>query len=151
MSCWDREINVVGNPTFSQGFTAVLDIAFAYAGNQAFVTVIAEMKDASRDFMPSMYILQIFAIPMYAIVGAVIYASAGQYTTSPALGVAPVIPSRVAYGILLPTILRTSLVFGHTSIRYIFVEVLRLMKVEHENDRNTKRTWGIWIGIGTAF
>ncbi|KAH8725335.1 amino acid transporter [Phaeosphaeriaceae sp. PMI808] len=148
---WDKEINVVGNPTFAQGFTAILNIAFAYAGNQAFVTVMAEMRDASKDFMPSMYILQIFAIPMYTIVGAVIYALAGQYTTSPALGAAPVIPSKVAYGILLPTLLGTSLVFGHTSIKFIFVEVLRMMKIKHEYDRNTKRTWGIWIGIGTIF
>jgi amino acid transporter len=148
---WDREINVIGNPTFAQGFTAVLNIAFAYAGNQAFVTVMAEMRDASRDFMPSMYILQLFAIPMYTIVGAVIYALAGQYTTSPALGAAAVIPSKVAYGILLPTLLGTSLVFGHTSIKFIFVEVLRLLNIEHEYDRNTKRTWSIWIGIGTCF
>jgi len=148
---WDREINIVGNPSFAEGFTAVLNIAFAYAGNQAFVTVMAEMKDASRDFMPSMYILQAFAIPMYTIVGAVIYGLAGQFTTSPSLGSAPIIPSKVAYGILLPTLLGTSLVFGHTSIKYIFVEVLRMLKIEHEYDRNTKRTWAIWVGIGTVF
>ncbi|KAH3908963.1 hypothetical protein HBH56_166120 [Parastagonospora nodorum] len=148
---WTREINVVGDPTFAQGFSAVLNIAFAYAGNQAFITVMAEMKDASADFMPSMYILQIFAIPMYTIVGAVIYALAGQFTTSPALGSAPVIPSKVAYGILFPTLLGTSLVFGHTSIKFIFVEVLRMLNIEQEYDRNTKRTWAIWVGIGTTF
>ncbi|KAH7399682.1 transmembrane amino acid transporter protein-domain-containing protein [Pyrenochaeta sp. MPI-SDFR-AT-0127] len=148
---WDKEISLVGNPSFAQGFTSVLNIAFAYAGNQAFVTVMAEMRDASRDFMPSMYILQIFAIPMYTIVGAVIYSLAGQYTTSPALGAAPLIPAKVAYGILLPTLLGTSLVFGHTSIKFIFVECLRLMKAEHEYDRNTKRTWILWLGIGTSF
>lgn len=62
---WDWQINIVGNPTFAQGFTAVLNIAFAYAGNQAFVTVMAEMRDDSKDFVPSIYILQIFAITMY--------------------------------------------------------------------------------------
>jgi hypothetical protein len=148
---WDREIVLWGSPTFAQGFTAVLNIAFAYAGNQAFVTVMAEMRDASRDFMPSMYILQIFAIPMYSIVGAVIYGLAGQYVDSPALGTAPPVPAKIAYGILLPTLLGTSLVFGHTSIKYIFAEVLRLMKAEHEYDKNTKRTWIIWISIGTVF
>lgn len=74
---WDKEIVLVGNPTFAQGFTSVLNIAFAYAGNQAFITVMAEMRDASRNFMPSMYILQIFAIPMYTVVGAVLYSLAG--------------------------------------------------------------------------
>lgn len=38
---WDREIVVVGYPTFAQGFTSVLNIAFAYAGNQ----VSEEMKE----------------------------------------------------------------------------------------------------------
>lgn len=112
---------------------------------------MAEMRDASKDFMPSMYILQLFAIPMYTIVGAVIYALAGQFTTSPALGSAAVVPSKVAYGILLPTLLGTSLVFGHTSIKFIFVEVLRMLKIEHEYDQNTKRTWSIWIGITSVF
>jgi hypothetical protein len=148
---WTREITVVGNRTFAQGFSAVLNIAFAYAGNQAFITAMAEMKDASADFMPSMYILQIFATPMYTIVGAVIYALACQYTTSPALGSAPDIPSKVAYGILLRTLLGTSLVFGHTSIKFIFVEVLRMLNIEQEYDRNTKHTWAICVGIGTTF
>lgn len=148
---WNREIVLVGNPTFTQGSTSVLNIAFAYAGNQAFVTVMAEMRNPSRDFMPSMYILQIFAIPMYSIVGAVIYGLAEQYMDRPALGTAPLIPAKIAYDILLPTLLGTSLVFGHTSIKYIFAEVLTIMKIQHEYDKNTKRTWIIWISIGTVF
>lgn len=148
---WDREIVLWGEPSFAQGLTAVLNIAFAYAGNQAFITVMAEMRDPSKDFMPSMYILQIFAIPMYSVVGAVIYALAGQYVDSPALGTAPPTPAKVAYGILIPTLLGTSLVFGHTSIKYIFAEVLSIMNIKHEFDKNTKRTWMIWIGIGTTF
>jgi hypothetical protein len=148
---WDKEIVLVGDPSFAEAFTSILNIAFAYAGNQAMVTVMAEMKNASRDFMPSVFILQGFAIPMYAIVGAVIYGLAGQHTTSPALGAAPIITAKVAYGVLLPTLLGTSLVYGHTSIKYIFVECLRLMKIEHEHDRDTRRTWTLWIGIGTIF
>lgn len=68
---------------------------------------------------------------------------------SPALVTAPVVPSKIAYGILLPTLFGTSLVFCHTSIKFIFVEVLRLMNIEHEYDRDTKRTVSIWVGIGT--
>lgn len=87
---------------------------------------------------------------MYTIVAAVIYSLAGQFTTSPALGTAPPIPSKVAYGLLIPTLLGTSLVFGHTSIKYVFIEALRYMKAEDEYDRNTKRSWILWLGIGTA-
>jgi hypothetical protein len=148
---WDKEIVLIGHPSFAEGFTSILNIAFAYSGNQAMVTVMAEMKNASRDFMPSVFILQGFAIPMYTIVGAVIYALAGRHITSPALGAAPVVTAKVAYGILIPTLLGTSLVFGHTSIKYIFIECLRRMGIEHEHDRNTKRTWTLWLGIGTTF
>ncbi|KAJ4992148.1 amino acid transporter [Stagonosporopsis vannaccii] len=148
---WDRELVLWGSPSFAEGFTSVLNIAFAYAGNQAFITVMAEMRDPSRDFMPSMYILQIFAIPMYSIVGGVIYGLAGQYVDSPALGTAPPVPAKVAYGVLLPTLLGTSLVFGHTAIKFIFSEVLNIMKIKHEYDRNTKRTWVVWLSIGTIF
>ncbi|KAG9188735.1 hypothetical protein G6011_07440 [Alternaria panax] len=114
---------------------------------------MAEMKDPSSDFMPSVFILQSFAIPMYTIVGAVafVYMLAGKYTTSPALGAAPVVTTKVAYGILLPTLLGTSLMFGHTSIKYMFVESLRLMNREHEYSQNTRCTWIVWLGIGITF
>lgn len=148
---WDREIDLFGSPSFAEGLTAFLNIAFAYAGNQAFITVMAEMRDPSRDFMPSMYILQIFAIPMYSIVGGVIYGLAGQYVDSPALGTAPALPAKIAYGVLMPTLLGTSLVFGHTSIKFIFSEVLGILNIKHEYDQNTKRTWIIWLSIGTVF
>jgi hypothetical protein len=148
---WEREILLVGHPSFAEAMNSVLNIAFAYAGNQAFITIMAEMRNPSADFMSSIYTLQAFAIPMYATVAAVIYTLAGQYTTSPALGAAPRIPAKVAYGVLLPTLLGTSLVFGHTSIKYIFLECLRYLKAEHEYDHNTKRTWIMWLSIGTTF
>ncbi|KAI4647714.1 hypothetical protein J4E93_004124 [Alternaria ventricosa] len=148
---WEKEIVLVGHPTFAQGFTSVLNIAFAYAGNQAFVTVMAEMQEPSKDFMPSVFILQGFAIPMYTIVGTVVYALAGEYTTSPALGAAPMMIAKIAYGLLLPTLLGTSLVFGHTSIKYMFIEWLRLMDREREYSQNTKQTWVMWLGIGATF
>ncbi|KAI4919051.1 uncharacterized protein J4E92_008695 [Alternaria infectoria] len=148
---WEKEIVLVGHPSFAQGFTSVLNIAFAYAGNQAFVTVMAEMQDPSIDFMPSVFILQGFAIPMYTTVGIVVYALAGQYTTSPALGAASIITAKIAYGLLLPTLLGTSLVFGHTSIRYMFIEWLRFMGRESEYSQNTRQTWVMWLGIGATF
>jgi len=148
---WEIEIALIGHPTFAQGFTSVLNIAFAYAGNQAFVTVMAEMQDPPKDFMPSVFILQGFAIPMYTIVGTVVYALAGQYTTSPALSAAPMVIAKIAYGLLLPTLLGTSLVFGHTSIRYMFIECLRFMGREREYSQNTRQTWVMWLGIGATF
>jgi hypothetical protein len=69
---WDHEIVLWGNPTFAQGFTSVLNIAFACVGNQL---CHCNGRDArsSKDYMLSIYILQVFAISMYSIVGVVIY------------------------------------------------------------------------------
>lgn len=148
---WDKEVVLVGNPSFRDGLTACLNIAFAYAGNQGFITVMAEMEDAARDFTPALIILQSFAVPTYTIVGATIYALAGQYVTSPALGAAPVLPAKIAYGILFPCLLGTALVFGHTAIKYLFVVGMRFIKADREITANTFRAWSLWIGIGTFF
>jgi amino acid permease len=61
---------------------------------------MAEMRDPSRDFVPALYCLQGFAITIYTIVGAIIYALAGEHTTSPALGSAPGTSAKIAYGIV---------------------------------------------------
>lgn len=149
-SPWTKEIILFGSPPFRDGLTACLNIAFAYAGNMAFISVMPEMANADRDFVPALLMLQGFAIPMYAIVSAFIYGYAGQHVTSPALGSAPRVPAKIAYGILLPCVLGTALVFGHTVTKYLFVEILRYLKWD-DFSKNTRRSWSMWIGIGTVF
>ena len=75
-------------------------VAKVNLGNQGFVTVMAEMRDPSRDFVPALYYLQGFALTIYTVVGAIIYALAGEYTASPALGSAPITSAKIAYGIV---------------------------------------------------
>lgn len=147
---WQKEIVLFGQPSFRDGLTACLNIAFAFAGNMAFISVMPEMANAEKDFVPALFMLQGFAIPMYAVVSAFIYGFAGQYVTSPALGSAPRVPAKVAYGILLPCVLGTALVFGHTVTKYLFVEILRYLKWD-DFSKNTRRSWSMWVGIGTAF
>ena len=62
----------------------MLNVAFAYAGNQAFVTVMCEMRDPSKDFTPAILWLNVIAIPLYVIIGCVVYSFAGQYVVAPA-------------------------------------------------------------------
>lgn len=112
---------------------------------------MAEMKDPGKDFVPSLLYLQTFAIVIYTVVGAVIYSFAGQYTTSPALGAAPVVPAKIAYGVVFPCLLGTGFVFGHTAIKYMFVETMKMMKATDELTSNTRRAWNVWILSGTIF
>jgi hypothetical protein len=127
-------------------------VAFAYAGNQAFVTVMCEMRNPSKDFLPAILWLNVVAIPLYVIIGCVIYNFAGQYVVAPALGSAPGVPSQVAYGILIPTMLGSGLVFGHTGIKNSYNFVMDTMiKTPHKLTDNTFLTWGVWIGCSTFF
>ena len=112
---------------------------------------MAEMKNPSRDYVPSILALQVFAIPLYLIVALSIYCMAGQYTSSTALGSAPQIPAMVAYGIALPAILATSMVFGHTGVKYLYVVIMRQLKATHRMTDNSVQSWGVWIGSATGF
>ena len=148
----DKSMHLWGTPTFVEALTSIVNIAFAYGGNQGFLSVMAEMRDPSRDFVPSLVILQAFAIPMYCLVGAVIYGLAGDLVTSPALGTAPRVPAMVAYAIILPCLLVTGLVFGHTALKFLYVKTMRdILHKPEEMTANTVRAWTIWIGLGTVF
>ena len=148
---WEKEILVAGNPTFKEGLNACINVALAFAGNAGFVSFMAEMKDPGRDFIPALFALQAFSIPIYLVVAITIYCLAGQYTASPALGSAPEIPAKVAYGVVLLCLLSTGLVYGHTAIKFLYVSIMRALKATDELTKNTVRPWAVWIGSATIF
>jgi hypothetical protein len=114
---FDVKITLVGKPTFIETVNALLNVAFAFAGNQSFLNVMAEMRDASKDFPPALFMQKSFEVVIYVIVACVIYGLAGDAVTSPALGSAAEIPAKIAYGILIPSVLGTGLVIGLTAIK----------------------------------
>jgi amino acid permease len=116
---FDVKITLVGKPTFVETVNALLNIAFAFAGNQSFISVMAEMRNAPKDFPPALFMQKSFEVVLYIVVACVIYGLAGDVVTSPALGSAPVISAKIAYGILIPSILGTGLVIGITAIKYM--------------------------------
>ena len=112
---------------------------------------MAEMKNPSKDFVPGLVALQAFSIPMYLMVAIAIYCLSGQYVTSPALGSAPELPAKIAYGIAVPALLGTGLVFGHTAIKYLYVVIMRAIKATDQmTDRSTK-SMAVWGGSATIF
>lgn len=145
------KVNAVNSANFKTAVSAWLRISYSYAGNVGFPSVMAEMKDPGRDFLPALGIMQAFSIPLYLITAVAIYATAGQYATSPALGSAAQLPAKIAYGIAFPALLATGLVFGHTAIKLIYVQALRFMKAEHQLTDRSKKSWGTWFGCTTAF
>ena len=64
---------------------------------------MAELKDP-RDFPKALALLKTIDMTLYIIAGVVIYRYAGADVTSPALGSAGPLISRIAYGVALPTV-----------------------------------------------
>jgi hypothetical protein len=147
---FDTSITLVGKPTFVETVNALLNIAFAFAGNQSFISVMAEMRDPGKDFAPALFMQKSFEVVCYIIVACVIYAFAGDAVTSPALGSAPRLPAKIAYGVLIPCVLGTGLVIGITAIKYMYVTIIRRTRPEQANTHN-RWTWTLWIGIGSLF
>ncbi|KAF2011031.1 hypothetical protein BU24DRAFT_355512 [Aaosphaeria arxii CBS 175.79] len=147
---FEAEIVLVGKPTFVEAVNALLNIAFAFAGNQSFISVMAEMRDPSKDFTPALIMQKGFEVVVYVVVACVIYALAGDAVTSPALGSAPRLPAKIAYGILIPSVLGTGLLIGITAIKYMYTAFMRKTRPDQVNTHNTW-TWTVWITIGTVF
>ncbi|KAJ5289207.1 hypothetical protein N7478_002237 [Penicillium angulare] len=149
---WNREIKLWATPSFQDGFTAFLSVCYAFGGRQAFLMIMAEMKDPNREYVPSLVILQAFAIPMYLITGGAIYGLAGDYVTSPAIGTAPILCAKIAYGILLLTLFATGLFYGHAGIKYLFTVVMcHVLKCPDQMTMNSFKSWTSWIGLTTFY
>ncbi|KAI4645178.1 hypothetical protein J4E93_005978 [Alternaria ventricosa] len=118
-------LKAIGSPTFTEAVAAFLNIAFAFSGNQAFPTVLAEMEDPSRDYPRAVTIEKCATTTIYCIVAAVVYALSGESVASPALGSLQPLMAKVAYGIIFVGLLGTGLVFGMTAARYLHVFFLR--------------------------
>lgn len=148
---WKPDIEVVGHPNFRDGLNACLKICYAYSGNINFVSYMAEMIDPVNDFNFALAWLEVSSIGFYTIVAIAIYCLAGEYTVSPALGSAPHRIAQIAYGIVLPAVYSTGLAFGHTGIKYVYVQVMKHFKLTGEMTANNVRSWSIWMTIVTVF
>ncbi|KAG6231655.1 hypothetical protein E4U34_002220 [Claviceps purpurea] len=148
---WDKTLRLVGRPSLTEGVNAVLKVCYAYAGNVGFVSYMAEMRDPGRDFAPALTLLQVFSVVLYLVTAVAVYCLSGQCTVSPALGSAPAVPAKVAYAVVLPAILSTELVFGHTATKYLYVVAMRATKCTHQLTDSSTRSWATWVVCATVF
>jgi hypothetical protein len=118
-------LKAIGSPNFVEAVSAILNIAFAFAGNQAFPTVLAEMENPSRDFPRAVTIEKCITTTIYVIVACTVYALSGEQVVSPAIGSLQPTMAKVAYAVSFIGLLGTGLIFGMTSARYLHVVFLR--------------------------
>lgn len=118
-------LKAIGSTNFTQAVSAFLNIAFAFAGNQAFPTILAEMENPSRDFPRTVTIEKCVTTTIYIIVASTVYALSGEQVVSPAIGSLQPTMAKVAYAVSFIGLLGTGLIFGMTSARYLHVVLLR--------------------------
>ncbi|KAK6374004.1 hypothetical protein LTS17_007974 [Exophiala oligosperma] len=134
---------VIGHPNFLEGVTSCSSIFVASAGASAFVPVISEMRNP-KDYKKAIYAAQAMVNSSYLTFSLVVYAWCGQWVASPALGSAGQTIKMIAYGIALPGLFASTIVYLHIAAKYIFV---RLLRDSVHLQSNSVVHWSIWLGL----
>ncbi|KAG6306297.1 hypothetical protein E4U45_007401 [Claviceps purpurea] len=146
---WDKTLRLVGRPSLTEGVNAVLKVCYAYAGNVGFVSYMAEMRDPGRDFAPALTLLQVFSVVLLPVScycgGGLLPLRAVYCVSGSGIGTA------VAYAVVLPAVLSTGLVFGHTATKYLYVVAMRAMKCTHQLTDSSTRSWATRVVCATVF
>lgn len=111
---WESDWKIAGNPSFSEAMAAVSSLVLAYAGVPAFFAVASEMADPKL-YTRSVLTCQGVATVTYCVIGIVVYYYCGSYVASPALGSAGTLMKRVCYGLILPGLIVSTVLYVHVS------------------------------------
>lgn len=122
--------------------TAVANQLFAVGASGAFFSVSAEMQHPQM-FTRSLVCGQGFIVLTCLAIASIVYGKIGQYLASPALGSAGLLIKKVSYGVALPGLLVTAVLYSHISAKYCFVRVLRGTR---HLQQNTLQHWIVWVG-----
>lgn len=128
--------------TFPEAISAVSTIVFAFAGAPAFFSIISEMRNP-KDYTKSLVVAQAAVALVYLVIGIVVYYFCGSYVASPALGSAGATMKKVCYGVALPGLVASCMLFVHLPSKSIF---MRFMRGTQHLTRNTPVHWMAWLG-----
>lgn len=78
----------------------------------------------------------------YISIGVVVYYYCGDYIASPALGSAGPVMKKICYGLALPALFVSSIIFTHLSAKYLFI---RLLKNSAHLTSNSLTHWVVWL------
>ncbi|RAL04879.1 uncharacterized protein BO80DRAFT_431470 [Aspergillus ibericus CBS 121593] len=138
----DLDIRALPNTTFPQAMSAISNQLFAVGASGTFFSISAEMKQPEL-FTRSLICGQSFIIITDIIIASIVYGKVGQYLASPALGSAGLLIKKISYGIALPGLIVTAVLYSHIAGKYCFVRILRGTP---DLQSNTVKHWTVWIG-----
>ncbi|EOA85753.1 hypothetical protein ACJQWK_03472 [Exserohilum turcicum] len=132
-----------------KGLAPVMNIVLAYTGHVAFFSFASELKDP-RDFRKALFFEQGIAVSFYLLISVVIYYYAGPLVSSPALGSASPLVSKICFGIAIPTIIVAGVVNGSVATKYVYLRVWKGTNVVHTNSWKSLGSWwaicsGAWL------
>lgn len=145
---WESNWKIAGNPTFAEAMAAVSSLVLAYAGVPAFFAVASEMAD-QRLYTRSVLTCQLTATITYSVIGIVVYYYCGSFVASPALGSAGTLMKRICYGLVLPGLIVSTLLYIHLTAKYFMVRILRGSKHLASNSWQHWTTWLCCTGAVT--
>ncbi|KAI7553535.1 hypothetical protein KC343_g14363, partial [Hortaea werneckii] len=90
--------------TLPQRTLSLSSLILAYNGQIAYPTLLTEMHTPQKDFPKSLRFLILTTTTLYILTATLIYHYAGTSVSSPALGSAPPLGRKLAYGFAIPTI-----------------------------------------------
>ena len=131
----------MNDPTFEAAISACSSIVFAWAGTPAFFQIASEMR-VPEQYTKSLLLCQSVVGVTYIVIGVVVYIYCGSYVASPALGSAGVLLKKVCYGLALPGLCVSTLLFVHIAAKYLLVRILR---GSHHLTDPTFRHWATWL------
>ncbi|KAJ5354373.1 uncharacterized protein N7496_012806 [Penicillium cataractarum] len=137
------KVDATTKTSVANGFLAVTNIVFAYAGHVAFFGFISEMQTPT-DYPKTLLLLQGTDTCMYVVAAVVIYYYGGKEVKSPALSSTSPITAKIAYGIAIPTIVIAGVINGHVAAKYIYV---RLFRGTNRMQKRSVLSIGTWVGI----
>ncbi|KAE8135091.1 transmembrane amino acid transporter protein-domain-containing protein [Aspergillus pseudotamarii] len=136
------DIRVFPNASFSEAMAAISSQLFTLGASGTFFSVSAEMKSPEL-FTRSLIRGQSFIVITNIAISSIMYAKVGQYLASPALGSAGPFIKKISYGIALPGLVVTAVLWSHVAAKYWFVRILR--GTPHLQS-NTVVHWSVWVG-----
>lgn len=159
---WKSDYKLVNSPGFTDAISAVSSLVFTYSGTPIFFNIVSEMRDPLL-YPRALAVCQTAVTIVYIIVGTVVYYYCGSYVASPALGSAGDIVKKVSYGIALPGLIVSCVLFVHVRVqptfaltstnicglpiqlpgKHIFVRILR--GSDHLTS-NSVIHWTTWLG-----
>ncbi|WOO82923.1 N amino acid transport system protein [Vanrija pseudolonga] len=139
---WFKDMVAFKKASFWDGVNAMSTAVAGLCGTPAFFSVISEMKNP-KDYNKSLAVCQTIVVSTYVTVAVVVYYFCGQYLASPALGSAGPLLKKVCYGIALPGLFATGILYCHIAAKLVFVRLMR--KSEHLT-AHTKTHWLVWLG-----